>query len=559
MALSLSLRSKLMIAFVTIALLVTATSGLSYFYLKKINVSYMQVLNHHAVILGLASDIQYQAQVQYSQMSSYVIEPSVEKIQAMTETNTGLAKLVQDIKGIDESSEDQTYYKVMSESIETIAGLVQELEHSKASFQRTVPLTQNLTKLAEKIQKKQKNTMELKKVENGSMTDQTIRNLIWISILTVVLALLIGWVVSRMIIVPLKAIVKAARGIASCDLTGPDIRVRSRDEMQDLAIAFNQMKGSLSQILSQVDYHAKHVSAAAEELSGNSEHLSRSSEQITLVVQEISEGSESQVQQMVKGIAYLEQMDHAVQQIAAITGVTKEKASQTLVAVSKGRASIELSISQMNAIYNKMKVLSESVQRLETRAMHVLTANGLIATISRQTNLLALNASIEAARAGEAGKGFAVVAQEVRHLSKITSDAAEEVGRLVSAIQEEIIEVVQSSEAGTQEVNIGISVVNEANAAFESIKLEMEQVGSQIDLVSLQSSDISHKSQTALEVLRSIELVAKLTASGTNDVYAHTEEQYASMEEIVSSSNVLSGMAEELDELISKFQIKSLT
>ena len=177
MTLSLSLRSKLMIAFVTIALLVTATSGLSYFYLKKINVSYMQVLNHHAVILGLASDIQYQAQVQYSLMSSYVIEPSVEKIQAMTETNTGLAKLVQDIKGIDESSEDQTYYKVMSESIETIAGLVHELEHSKASFQRTVPLTQNLTKLAEKIQKKQKNTMELKKVENGNMTDQTIRNL----------------------------------------------------------------------------------------------------------------------------------------------------------------------------------------------------------------------------------------------------------------------------------------------------------------------------------------------------------------------------------------------
>ncbi len=29
------------------------------------------------------------------------------------------------------------------------------------------------------------------------------------------------------------------------------------------------------------------------------------------------------------------------------------------LSVSKGRASIELSISQMNAIYNKMKVLSE--------------------------------------------------------------------------------------------------------------------------------------------------------------------------------------------------------
>ncbi len=57
----------------------------------------------------------------------------------------------------------------MSESNETIAGLVHELEKSKSSFQRTVPLTQNLTKLAEKIQKKQKNTMELKKIENGNI------------------------------------------------------------------------------------------------------------------------------------------------------------------------------------------------------------------------------------------------------------------------------------------------------------------------------------------------------------------------------------------------------
>ena len=66
-----------------------------------------------------------------------------------------------------------------------------------------------------------------------------------------------------------------------------------------------------------------------------------------------------------------------------------------------------------------------------------------------------------------------------------------------------------SSEAGSQEVSTGISVVNEANAAFERIKKEIEEVGAQIDQVSLQSSDISQKSQTALEVLRSIEHVAE--------------------------------------------------
>ena len=409
-SLSISLRSKLMVAFVIIALLVAATSGFSYYFMKKMNQSYGYLLSHNAVILQLVSEIQYQAQLQNSLMSGYIIEPTPDKGQAIVDANQKLSALVNDVKAIDDNTEDQAYYKVMSESNETIAGLMHDLDKSKSILQRSVSITQNLTKLAEKIQKKQKNTMELKKMENGNIVDQTIRTLIWISSITLVIALAIGWLMSRMIIVPLRAIVKAARDIATCDLTGQDIKVRSRDELHDLAMAFNQMKGNLHQIISQVDDHAKHVSAAAEVLSGNSEQLSQTSEQITTVVQEISVGSESQVQQMNKVYLILEQMDNSVQQIVRITGITNEKSSHVLNAIQDGKASIELSITQMNAIFNKMKVLSESVQRLGTRTKHVLTANELIANISRQTNLLALNASIEAARAGEAGKGFAVVA-----------------------------------------------------------------------------------------------------------------------------------------------------
>ena len=92
---------------------------------------------------------------------------------------------------------------------------------------------------------------------------------------------------------------------------------------------------------------------------------------------------------------------------------------------------------------------------------------------------------------------------------------------------------------------------------LNEFRKKLKRLEPQIVQVSLQSSDISHKSQTALEVIRSIEAVAEHTASGTRDVSAHIEEQYASMEEIVSSSNILSGMAEELDELIGKFQLRS--
>lgn len=59
----------------------------------------------------------------------------------------------------------------------------------------------------------------------------------------------------------------------------------------------------------------------------------------------------------------------------------------------------------------------------------------VIQEIAEQTNLLALNATIESARAGEAGKGFAVVAGEVKVLATQTATATEDIRNRVAGIR----------------------------------------------------------------------------------------------------------------------------
>jgi len=71
-----------------------------------------------------------------------------------------------------------------------------------------------------------------------------------------------------------------------------------------------------------------------------------------------------------------------------------------------------------------------SLDRVRTVAHQVRDLTplaSLISDIARQTNLIAINAAIEAARAGDAGSGFKVVAGEIRRLSSLTAQAAQEI------------------------------------------------------------------------------------------------------------------------------------
>ena len=83
---------------------------------------------------------------------------------------------------------------------------------------------------------------------------------------------------------------------------------------------------------------------------------------------------------------------------------------------------------------------------MRTRMDAVMKMMVEVGQINRQTELLSLNAAIEAARAGEAGRGFAVVADEVRKLSQRTDKFSQEIGTVLTAIQNSIREVDQAVE-----------------------------------------------------------------------------------------------------------------
>lgn len=89
--------------------------------------------------------------------------------------------------------------------------------------------------------------------------------------------------------------------------------------------------------------------------------------------------------------------------------------------------------------------LSQRIQAIKENTQRIGDALGFTRDVASQTKMLGLNAAIEAARAGEHGKGFGVVAEEIRKLSDETKKAADNIGLLITEIEDMVENAVQSS------------------------------------------------------------------------------------------------------------------
>jgi len=375
----------------------------------------------------------------------------------------------------------------------------------------------------------------------------------------IVLALLLGigisTFISRGISRPVRVVTDGLNEIASGNLTIDLLKVKNKDEIGEMAAAFNKMGTDVANMVRKINLSAAQLAVQSEELSASSEESLASSEMVAKTAENQLMGSEKQQRIIEQSSSSMEELSLGVAEIASNNEEMLQSTETVSKLVTTGSSVVgEVSV-QMSTIHTTIQESSVIMGEMAQHSDEIQKITSLITSIAEQTNLLALNAAIEAARAGEYGKGFAVVAEEVRKLAEQSKTSATEIGTMVSMIQNASKRAVTSINAGSERVDIGIAATEQSRLVFEEIQSAVGDVATKVETVSAAIEEIQAMADEVSYGAGEIAQLSGEAATSAGDTSAATEEQLAVNEEISTSAQALAKLAEDLQMEMQHFRV----
>ncbi|MDT8861955.1 methyl-accepting chemotaxis protein [Alkalihalobacillus sp. MEB130] len=560
-----TIKQKVFFSFLLIGLLFFTTVGVFFYQLTHMNDSHSELIDERMTVLQNASTIQLEAMNQINSLRSFLISGDPQLVTEMEEANNRLDHLIEQSRTFPLSQIELDHLR----KIEIMNVLFLEAANTAIPYQNgeaQVKLIASYADLASDMSTAIVNESDLLSTYTQLTVDEEIINteamftqVTWIvSIVCIIILFLlvfIGLYLSQSIVKPVSKVADAAKIISGGDLTIEPIELKNKDEIGDLAQAFNLMVDNLRKLILEVGHNADQVAASSEQLTASAQETSTVTEHIVSTIQTVTAGVDNQAEkvehtyQTVEGVAQLvKKIETNATQASATSMETSERSAE-------GKKVIGTLVEQMTVINHSVSGLNEVVKGMGDNSKEITQIVKVITDISEQTNLLALNAAIEAARAGDAGKGFAVVAGEVRKLAEQTSTSALQISKLIENVQKDTSHAVTSMGKTTQEVVSGLDLVESAGQSFEHIYTKINEVNSQIQEVSSSVKQVANGTDQMVQTMETVNQVSLDASKGMTEVSAATEEQMATMEEVSASATALSDMAEKLQGLIGRFKV----
>ncbi|MDX8378368.1 MAG: methyl-accepting chemotaxis protein, partial [Mariprofundales bacterium] len=244
----------------------------------------------------------------------------------------------------------------------------------------------------------------------------------------------------------------------------------SEDVVGPLADALNMMTAEIRRMISKVNQLSEQV-----EENANTLQIEASS------VTDLSEQGKQGVQTMTINIANSSNyLDKIAKLAVSCNGVSKKASERIHIA----QDSVAESVESMQRIRESIHDSEKRIKRLGERSHEISGIIDIINSISERTHVLSINASMQAESAGEAGRGFSVVAEEVQRLAENARSATAQISTQVRNIQIETADAVETMSRTIEQVNAGSQLANSSGKVMEETQSINARLVKMVELIS---------------------------------------------------------------------------